>query len=79
MNKIFIKIIKFYQKHFSKLLGNNCRHIPSCSNYAVEAYQKHKFFYASILSIYRILRCNPFGKGGYDPVPEPKKNNRTIK
>lgn len=79
MNRLFIKIIKFYQKHFSKILGNNCRFTPTCSNYAIEAYQKHNFFYASILSIYRILRCNPFSKGGYDPVPEIKKKIKNNK
>lgn len=72
MNQIFIKIIKFYQKYLSKLLGKNCKHIPSCSNYAIEAYQKYNFFYASILTFFRIIRCNPFSKGGYDPVPERK-------
>ena len=73
MNKLFIKIIKFYQKYISTILGKNCKHIPSCSNYALEAYQKHNFFYASILTFYRIIRCNPFSKGGYDPVPEKKR------
>lgn len=73
VNKLFIKMIHFYQKYISKFLGSNCRHIPSCSNYAIEAYQKHNFFYATYLTIYRILRCNPFGSCGFDPVPEPKK------
>ncbi|QVK19618.1 membrane protein insertion efficiency factor YidD [Mycoplasmatota bacterium] len=74
---MFINLIRFYQKYISKALGSNCRHIPTCSNYAIEAYEKHNVFYASLLTIYRILRCNPFGKGGFDPVPEPKK--RKIK
>ena len=78
MKKISIKLIRFYQKHLSVIFGNNCRHIPTCSNYALEAYQKHNFLYASFLTIYRILRCNPLGKGGYDPVPEPKKRIKNV-
>lgn len=76
MNKLFIKLILFYQRHLSKYLGNNCRYTPTCSNYAIEAYQKHSFFYATFLTIYRIIRCNPFSKGGFDPVPEPKKRSK---
>lgn len=77
IKKMFINLIRFYQKYISKVLGSNCRHIPTCSNYAIEAYEKHNVFYATLLTIYRILRCNPLGKGGFDPVPEPKK--RKIK
>lgn len=70
-----IRFIRFYQKYISQALGSNCRHIPTCSNYAIEAYQKHNIFYATFLSIYRVLRCNPFSKGGFDPVPEPKRKD----
>jgi uncharacterized protein len=73
MNKFFIKIIEFYQKHISKMLGSNCRHIPTCSQYAKEAYTKHRFLSATYLTTKRILKCNPFGSCGFDPVPEPKK------
>jgi len=72
IKRVFIKLIRLYQKYISIVIGSNCRHVPSCSNYAIEAYQKHNVFYASLLTIYRILRCNPIGKGGFDPVPEPK-------
>lgn len=68
-----IKLIKLYQRYLSKYLGGSCKYLPTCSNYAKEAYEKHNFFYATFLMIWRILRCNPFSKGGYDPVPEPKK------
>ena len=46
-----------------------CPYFPSCSNYAIEAVSKHGAFYGGLLAAWRILRCNPFSKGGYDPVP----------
>ena len=76
INKLFIKLIRIYQKFISPLLGNNCRFIPTCSCYGIEAYQKHNFFYATFLTIKRILRCNPLSKPGFDPVPLPKKKKK---
>ncbi|MDF2700172.1 MAG: hypothetical protein K0Q49_1728 [Haloplasmataceae bacterium] len=73
-NKLFIKLIKFYIKYISKFLGNNCRFVPTCSHYGIEAYQKHNFFYATFLTVKRIIRCNPLTKPGFDPVPEKIKN-----
>lgn len=52
---------------------NCCRHTPTCSNYSIEAIIKHGSFKGSILTIKRIIRCNPFGSCGYDPVPERRK------
>ncbi|MEI6131600.1 MAG: membrane protein insertion efficiency factor YidD [Bacillota bacterium] len=69
MKKGLIGIIKWYKKRVSPLLGEHCRFHPTCSSYAIEAYEKHGVFKGSYLTIYRILRCNPFGKGGFDPVP----------
>ncbi|HOV33779.1 MAG TPA: membrane protein insertion efficiency factor YidD [Candidatus Hydrogenedens sp.] len=69
MAKIAILFIKAYQKGLSPLLGKHCRFYPSCSNYAIESFQRHGFIKGSILTIWRILRCQPFCKGGYDPVP----------
>lgn len=68
MNKTMIKLIDLYK---AKTANTNpsCRYHPSCSSYSKEAFQLHNFFYASILSVWRILRCNPLSKGGYDPVP----------
>ncbi|MFA5543328.1 MAG: membrane protein insertion efficiency factor YidD [Bacilli bacterium] len=66
MRKLAIKLIKSYQKNHTT---PRCKYSPTCSNYALEAYSKFNFFKASILSGWRILRCNPFSKGGYDPVP----------
>lgn len=70
MTKIIIFFIKIYQRFISKyiLTGRNCRFYPTCSQYAIEAYEKYGFFKGSYLSVYRILRCNPFNKGGYDPL-----------
>lgn len=67
-----IKLIEWYQTQ-SQNTNPTCRYHPTCSSYAKTAYQTHNFFYASILSGWRILRCNPLSKGGYDPVPKPRK------
>lgn len=70
MAKIAILIIRFYQKFISKyiLTGKNCRFYPTCSQYSLEAYRKYGFFKGSYLTIHRIVRCNPFNDGGYDPL-----------
>lgn len=69
MNRLMIFLIDKYRKNISPLFGNNkCRFTPTCSQYAREAYEKYNFFKASYLSIWRILRCNPFSKGGHDPL-----------
>ena len=69
MRKILIAIIKFYQRNISPLKSTKCPYYPTCSNYGLEAIQKHGAFKGSLLTIWRLLRCNPFSKGGYDPVP----------
>lgn len=71
LKKIAIKLIDLYQKSTADK-NPTCRYHPTCSNYAKEAYQKRHFIIASLLTFWRILRCNPLSKGGYDPVPEPK-------
>ncbi|MBQ8718879.1 MAG: membrane protein insertion efficiency factor YidD, partial [Clostridia bacterium] len=71
MKHVCIWLIRLYQKYLSpRKRRPTCRFYPSCSAYAVEAYQKRGFFVGSALTFYRILRCNPFCPGGYDPVPE---------
>jgi putative membrane protein insertion efficiency factor len=70
MKKIFIGLIRGYQKFISPLFPPSCRYYPTCSNYSVQAIQKHGAIKGSIMGISRILRCHPFVKGGYDPVPE---------
>ena len=68
MKKILLFIIKTYQK-IPGTFHNMCRHIPKCSNYAIEAIETYGSFKGTILSIKRILKCNPWGTKGYDPVP----------
>lgn len=69
MKHVLIAIVRFYQRHISPLLPPSCRFQPTCSQYAVEAIQKHGALKGGALAFWRILRCNPFCKGGYDPVP----------
>ena len=78
MKHVCVWLIRFYQKFLSPLKRRpTCRFTPTCSAYAVEAFQKRGFFVGFGLAMWRILRCNPFGKWGYDPVPE--KKNREYK
>lgn len=69
MKRVLVAIIRFYQRHISPMLPPSCRFQPTCSQYAVEAIQKHGVLKGGALAFWRILRCNPFCKGGYDPVP----------
>lgn len=69
IRKIFILPIRFYKKFISPFLPRSCRFYPSCSEYAMEAVTKHGVIKGTLLAVWRILRCNPFCKGGYDPVP----------
>jgi hypothetical protein len=68
MKKVLILIIRGYKKVISPLLPPSCRFYPTCSTYAVQSIEKYGILKGSIKAIYRILRCNPFNKGGYDPV-----------
>lgn len=72
MKIILIKLIKFYQK-IPGSFHNSCRHVPTCSNYGIEAIERFGSIKGSFLTMKRILRCNPLGTKGYDPVPERKK------
>ena len=69
MKKIMIFFIKMYQKYISPLKSTKCPYIPSCSQYGLEAIEKHGVLKGGLLTVWRIIRCNPFSKGGYDPVP----------
>jgi putative membrane protein insertion efficiency factor len=67
---ILLALIRMYQKTLSRgLPGNSCRFYPSCSHYGYQAIYKHGAIKGSYLAIYRIIRCNPFNSGGYDPIP----------
>lgn len=70
MKHVMIWLIRLYKKYISPLKPPCCRFTPTCSAYAIEAFQKRGFFAGFILMTWRLLRCNPFGRGGYDPVPE---------
>jgi putative membrane protein insertion efficiency factor len=67
--KILIVPVKIYQYTISPVLPMSCRHVPSCSQYAIEALKIHGVFKGSYLALHRILRCHPWGTEGYDPVP----------
>ena len=70
MKKILLGIIRFYQKYLSGAKGySSCKYYQTCSRYAIEAIEKYGAFKGGLLAAWRILRCNPFSKGGYDPVP----------
>jgi uncharacterized protein len=68
-NAPLIWLIKFYQRYITHLLPPSCRFEPSCSHYALQAFQKYPFYKALYFSIRRILKCHPFHKGGFDPLP----------
>lgn len=70
MKKILIGMIRFYQKYLSGLKTTcHCIYTPTCSQYGIEAIEKYGAVKGLALTVWRILRCNPFAKGGYDPVP----------
>ena len=69
MKKIFIKLIRLYRRYISPMKYTKCPYFPSCSSYGLEAVEKYGALKGSLLAMWRILRCNPFSRGGYDPVP----------
>ena len=68
--KFFIVLVRLYQLTFSSWTGWQCRFIPTCSNYAIEAFERHGAFKGLYLTTMRLLRCHPLGGNGYDPVPD---------
>lgn len=72
MKNIMIYLIRIYQK-IPGPWHNCCRHIPTCSNYAIEAIQSYGVIKGGFLSVKRILKCNPWGSSGYDPVPKKER------
>ncbi len=69
MKKLMLSMLKFYRKYISPLKPASCIYIPTCSEYAVQAVEKYGALKGGWLAIKRVLRCNPFFKGGHDPVP----------
>jgi putative membrane protein insertion efficiency factor len=68
MRNIAVSALNFYRKYLSAMNLRCCRFYPTCSEYAVDAIKKYGVFRGGLLSAWRVLRCNPFSKGGYDPV-----------
>ncbi len=69
MKKVLLAIINFYQKYISPMKTTKCPYFPTCSRYGKEAIEMHGALKGGLLAAWRILRCNPISKGGYDPVP----------
>jgi putative membrane protein insertion efficiency factor len=69
MKPVALLLIRLYQQTLSQVTPPSCRFVPSCSQYGYEAIDKYGFFKGGWMTTKRILRCNPFSKGGYDPVP----------
>lgn len=73
MKTLFLYMIKLYQRRISPLFPRTCRYYPTCSAYAFQAIERFGAFKGLCYAIWRILRCNPYSHGGYDPVPEKLK------
>ena len=69
MKKIVIALIKGSRKYISPMKSTKCPYFPTCSEYGLQAVEKYGVIKGGLLAFWRILRCNPFSKGGYDPVP----------
>lgn len=78
MKKLVLKVITQYQA-VSQHKTPTCKYHPTCSHYAKEAFESRAFPVALTLSVWRVLRCNPFSKGGYDPVPKPKQKKESTR
>ncbi|MBQ9743371.1 MAG: membrane protein insertion efficiency factor YidD [Ruminococcus sp.] len=76
MKKLLLSFIRFYKKHISIHTPASCKYYPTCSQYGYEAIERFGAFKGTAMTIWRILRCNPFSKGGYDPVPQKKQKTR---
>lgn len=72
---VMVFVIRVYQRAISPFLPRACRFVPSCSQYFIEAVQKRGVLKGTLLGTWRILRCNPFCRSGYDPVPEAHTRN----
>ena len=73
MKKALLWLIRWYQKNISAYRPPTCKYVPTCSAYAAQAVELHGAVKGTLLALWRFLRCNPFSKGGYDPVPKKKE------
>ncbi|MFZ0369878.1 MAG: membrane protein insertion efficiency factor YidD [Halobacillus sp.] len=78
MKNVMIGLIKFYRKGISPFFPPSCRFQPTCSEYGLEAFKRFGFFKAAYLTIKRILKCHPFHKGGFDPVPDRHRKDNHL-
>ena len=69
MKRIVIKMIRMYQRYISPVKMTRCPYIPTCSNYGLQAVEKYGVIKGGLLASWRVIRCNPFSRGGFDPVP----------
>ena len=76
MKRPLIWLIRFYQKNISSRTPPRCKYYPTCSAYGIEAITRFGALKGTLMTLFRILRCNPFSMGGYDPVPEKKMPKR---
>ena len=74
--RILASLVRVYQLVLSPVMAPNCRHLPTCSDYAIEALREHGVLKGGWLSVRRIARCHPFGTSGFDPVPERRETSR---
>lgn len=77
MTELLVLLVRIYQWTLRPFIGAQCRFEPSCSHYAVEALRSHGTARGTVLSARRILRCNPWSPGGYDPVPNPPRSDQS--
>ncbi|WP_414735254.1 membrane protein insertion efficiency factor YidD [Carnobacterium divergens] len=75
LKKILIGFVQFYQKFISPMFPPSCRYTPTCSSYMIQSIERFGAIKGTGMGVWRILRCHPFVKGGYDPVPEKKSMN----
>lgn len=69
MKRVVIKMIRMYQRYISPVKMTKCPYIPTCSNYGLQAVEKYGVIKGGLLAAWRVIRCNPLSRGGYDPVP----------
>jgi len=71
MKRVFLWLIRFYRRNLSRRKRKpSCRYVPTCSQYALTAVERYGAWRGGGMALWRLLRCNPFSRGGYDPVPE---------
>ena len=78
MKNFMIKGIRFYQKYLSPLKSTRCPYIPTCSQYGLEAIEKYGALKGGLMAIWRILRCTPWCKGGFDKVPDKRSDLKWV-